>query len=296
MDELLVSVSVARRADSGRLQLVQEVENQHTAPKLQHHFKASSVEEALECLKDEPDYDSLVSVLQYLQSPDASSDIRHPSPLSAQIAHVLVADIVPAYWSLLRDESSDGAGQIKTKKTSCLSLVLRCLRSITGLNAVLARIRASIADSKVDRTKRRGASLALEILVDLLSRLLSGNSSVRWIWKDSVPMNDEESRRRPLSQELVNVVGGGRIVSLAAEAEGISETGSSIKNASWVSESKSYSSWLALNIAQWILDTQSQEEMKLCADLLVKTLQLGYPGKNAPFATAETSANGPKTS
>jgi len=277
MDGLLAPVrTIHRSADkgSGSPALVRVVRGTQSSGKAKPRqpFRASSAEEALESLKNEPDYDTLLAILRYLLSTGPSVDIRCPGPLAAQIVQVLVAEVVPNYWAVLGGDSPDGE-----QKSEDLNLLILCLQSITGIGAVLARIRALTADGKADKARRLEAMPGLSVSIELLASLLDGSGSVRQLWKASVASMAEEAKRRPLSQELVNLVGGGRAVPLVAEAEEVMRSGSTLRKPSWLADIKGYSSWLAQNIAHWVTEDPSAEEMRLCADITLKGLRLGYP-------------------
>src|SRR5689334_11641259 len=95
-------------------------------------------EEALEALSHEPEYRSLISTLRYLSSTHregaAGFDIRQPSPVSAQLIQVLVSEITPNYWTVLKEDAGE-------RETSGLGLLISCLRSVGGINAILARLK-----------------------------------------------------------------------------------------------------------------------------------------------------------
>src|SRR6185437_15272383 len=98
-----------------------------TEPEQGPKFSGTSVEEAIQVLKSEPDYENLVAVLQFLDSPKSSGisfNIAEPSPHAAQIVRLLIAEIVPNYWVLLNegsivgDVASGSKGNGKTRKQS----------------------------------------------------------------------------------------------------------------------------------------------------------------------------------
>ena len=73
----------------------------NTAPK-----KATSPTEALEILRSEPDYETLISVLDFLSEGTPDFNITSPSTHASQLVHVLVTDIVPHYWSILQESDN----------------------------------------------------------------------------------------------------------------------------------------------------------------------------------------------
>ena len=62
----------------------------------------SSLADAVEHLKSQPDYDSLISTLKFLRK---GNQLCAPSPATAQIVQLLVSDLVPNYWPLLRERA-----------------------------------------------------------------------------------------------------------------------------------------------------------------------------------------------
>ncbi|KAK0624707.1 telomere length regulation protein-domain-containing protein [Bombardia bombarda] len=264
----------------GKRNPVQEVSS-HKKPKV--NSPKTPPEDALEVLRHEPGYDLLVSTLRQLarEQPDSASfSIHRPSPLSAQIVQVLVSEIVPNYWTLLKEDSNDGGN---ASSSSALGLLLTCLRSITSINAILVRLRALIQEAKAEtgnKTKRPDISMNTAILLDLLCNVLQGDVCVSEIWRKASAGQDVDSPKlRPLSQELLSIFGSGRIISLAAEADEISKTGSNKTTAAadgiWPADALRYTQWLGQNIVKWQLSDPTAEQTKLCSDLFAKALRLG---------------------
>ncbi|KAK4157865.1 telomere length regulation protein-domain-containing protein [Chaetomidium leptoderma] len=282
MDELLKPASMIRMAKKDaepeflRESIVNKSSNGAEAkPKLQHKPPASP-EDALEILKHEPDYDSLNSVLLLL-SRHATQDstypaIKLPSPLSAQLVQVLVSEIVPNYWALLVED-------VHQSKNSGLRLLLYCLSTITGVNAILVRLRASIQEAKSEATakaKRPDISLNLGILLDLLCRVLQGDGWLLEAWRVATSGQDA-ARSRPRLQEIAATFGGGRIISLAAEAEEIAKANGPNKESDsiWPADSLQYTLWLGRNIVELGLSDLTADEIKFASDLFAKALRLG---------------------
>ncbi|KAL1914049.1 telomere binding protein [Sporothrix stenoceras] len=294
MDGLLSPVSTTYNKSNAQDEpLLQEVKKMSssstTAPSTSAPtrltFAAESADEALGILRNEPDYDTLVSVLRYLLSDKASVDVRQPTPLSAQLVQIMVTAIVPNYWSLLKDESSKAQ-----KKQTDLELLLACLRSVTGLSALVVRLRALLAETKIKKTTAASSATAtddqignpawqLRILVDVLAELLAGDETVSQIWNVSTAGADDDAKKRPLAQEFLSVIGGGRVVSLAAEAEVVvrSEFSSEKLPPVWVANGKEYSLWLTKGIIRWASQHVNPEDQKVQGVLLGKSLRLGYP-------------------
>jgi len=283
MDRLLTPVSTRQSLQKSEpLLFEQGVEKPAETAKPRHPFKFTSPEEALESLKNEPDYDTLAAVLRYMASGEQGFDIRSPSPLSAQIVQVLVTSIVPNYWVLLKEDSDSEETARKSKRITDLGCLIQCLRSISGLSATITRLRALISEANSDGERHQDVHLNLDIILELLRTLLDGRDSLRALYSASIKSIKDEPKRRPMTQELLNMIGSGRVVSLASEAQTIINKRPKAAQSSWIADGKAYTAWLASNIVQWTLQASSPEDAALCVGLLRKSLGLGYAGMLQP--------------
>lgn len=248
----------------------------------------SSPEEALQVLREEPDYTSLTAVLRFLargiSRTSTAFNIAVPSPIGAQIVQALVTDIASNYWTLLKEDSSHGSRQESREKgASGLHAFLQCLRSITGANAVLLRLRFLTAEAKSEKkeVKRPDIAANLKITLELLCALLDGYDSPRQIWTSTARGDDSPTRRGLLTLEFLTLVGCGRVIAWAAEAdEMLKDADTTVKSDSfWVTVGTEYSQWLARSICQWISRDGATEDSTICSQLLAETLRLGHTGK-----------------
>lgn len=277
MDALLTPVSQTYRKSSQPDDLFKPSKHAEDAPVVRPEFRGSSSEEALETLRSQPSYDTLLSALKYLQQGLQGKhvfDIRKPSPQSAQIVHVLVTEIVPNYWTLLRDSSTS-----RSKKDA--GVLIACLQSLTGINAVLAYLRALLKEAKSDpkNLKNSHAAFNLCFALELLSRLIHGDDDVQNIW-NSIHSLDNPAQVRPMRQELITLFASGKIVSLSAEAEDICRQADQLKDGIWMSNSKSYIDWLARNLVRCVRSQADEDTLKLCADISTRAMRLGNSGKS----------------
>jgi telomere length regulation protein len=258
-------------------------ENTETRP-----TRIESPEQALEVLRSEPDYSLLITVLRYLKNGITGNglfNLARPSPISAQLVQVLVTDIRSNYWTLLKEQDED---QDETKSTnSDLQLFLKCLQNIPGVNATLLHIRALTREAKAggNGVSRPDISLNLRTTLELLSELLQGSECAARTWALMGVREESLAKRRSLEQEFLALFGSGRVVSFAAEAEEIllqTEKLPRFDNSIWLANSAEYSKWLARNISSWISHDLSNDESRLCSELLAKTLRLGYIGWYSP--------------
>ncbi|KAJ9142084.1 Telomere length regulation protein [Pleurostoma richardsiae] len=286
MEGLLSQVSKTYRSEAQVQQpLLQEVQlsGGRTAASTRGSFQGGLFDEALEALRSEPDYETLIAVLKYLLAGGKTSgdsfSITVPGPQSAKAVQILVADIVPNYWVLLKE--SDTPAEKRNSTASDLDLLLHCLRSITGINAVLARLRTLLQERRAEKldAQRTDTALNLPILLELLCDLLDGDDRVQQIWIAASSGMDKPQARRPLTQEVLNLLGGGKILSLAAEAQHVlAPKSSENSNGFWVADGAEYSKWLARNISEWArqISHNPEDDAKLCSDFLGKALRLGY--------------------
>lgn len=274
MDGLLNPVSTTYfKASDSETHLLQQV--QKPTPKLaaRPRLAASSAEDVIDALKGEPDYDTLVGALSLLgrdgQQRLGGFNIGASGPEAAKIIHILVTEIVPNYWTLLKESSSED-------RKPDMDLLLDALRNLAGLNAILLRLRTLIQEKKGEAagTQRSDVLLHLEIILEVLSEVLDGDDRVVGIWT-SMSENADPVKQRILSKELVNALGGGRIVSLSAEGSTyISREGRS--QVVWTADGLEYSKWLSRNIISWSRRVQTSGERKIIAALMSKAMYLGH--------------------
>jgi len=279
MDEFMTAVSTTYR-EKDKPPMVEE-----RSPKHQVKATINSPEDALQVLREEPDYTSLTAALRFLargvSRKSNTFNVAVPSPIGAQIVRALANDIASNYWTLLKEDGSHRSRQ--GKGLSGLQAFIQCLRSITGLNAVLLRLRGLSSEAKSEKkeVKRPDIAANLKITLELLCALLDDHDSPRQIWTSTAAGADSSARRGPLTLEFLTLLGCGRVTSWAAEAEDLLKAaGKGAEGGSfWVTNGAEYSPWLARSICQWISCEIPTEDIKMCSHLLAETLRLGHPGK-----------------
>ncbi|KAG7135670.1 hypothetical protein HYQ46_008872 [Verticillium longisporum] len=216
---------------------------------------SSSDGTVLEKLMSQPDYDTLISALKLASRNNKTAD---PTSESARVIKVLVSEIIPNYWPVLRDGDAED-----------LSLLLRCLRNLTGVNALVARVKALTQESKADgqSVKRPDIAMNLDILLQVVTKILDGDLQLMALWSSGLPHLDNPIRRKAMAHELVSFFAGGKLVSIAAEAQSIIQKELSAHKNAWVSDVLLYSKWLGRSIVAWMSDGPSSDDEKLCAEM-----------------------------
>ncbi len=237
-----------------------------------------SPEDALEALKSKPDLDLLARVLLWLDPARERNDhftIKVPSPKAAPIVSVLVEEIIPNYWRVLRED------QDKPRK-----LLIRCLSSVAGLGAISARLRALLNLKEDARNRNRSQEFSknqlVEDILDVLQNILKKDAFVARMWKEISSLVPNIPQRSLIWKELVSFVAAGRILSLASEADHmLNESSPSIKDQSWLGDGSQYATWLGRNIAYMTaaLEEEDAEAQKALVRLVGQALTLGYTGE-----------------
>ncbi|KPM40985.1 hypothetical protein AK830_g5610 [Neonectria ditissima] len=285
MDELLTPVSTTYlKARNEPELLLTEVKTTTPAHANQTSRAVSSADDALDALKNQPDYETLIAVLKFLTSPRPAPDgfrLHVPSPKSAGIVSLLVSEIAPNYWTLLLEGSVDDDVQTGGLRPHDAELFLSCLRSVTGLNATVAQIRALIQESRAGgkETKRSDVSLNLKILLDLLTAVLYGENSVRDIWTSSTDGLSNVSLKKAQSQKLASLLTNEQIISVCAEALAVIEHDEIRPETRWIADGIEYSKWIGRNIVAWARLPPKNDELSSCSDLFQKSLSLSHSGK-----------------
>ena len=242
--------------------------------------------DALRLLQSKPSSEDLLRALQWLLptgSLEMSVNIKIPGPQTTQLVNAIVNNVVPDYWPLL--QQLDSAIMKRVRK-----LLLRCLTSLAGIGALLARLRAlGSQELKVSTNPQ-----PLAETFDLLENILRKDGTVSQLWTELREAAVKAAQHSLLWKELVSMLGGGRILSVAAEAGStLNRLNPDIYEGNWVADGKLYSDWLGRNIRHFLFaKIESQDEkMKATAVLLSKAFSLGYTGKRHPIKFGLLASN-----
>jgi telomere length regulation protein len=238
-------------------------------------------EDILEILKSKPDHEELSRVLRWLKSTaDAREgfNINIPGPKAAQVVYVLVNDIIPDYWATLSGK--------RTNKSTGERLLIRCLSSVTGIGAIVARLRQLLdrLRTPLGQAEISGSNKfqPLEILLDVLEAVLDSDAFVASVWNDIDSYISQSSLKSLQWKEFVSLVASGKVLSIASEANlALDAVSESVANGSWVGNGFDYATWLGRNVKHTIntLPKNKIASDKALSQLLRKALNLGYTGQ-----------------
>lgn len=281
MDELFTPVSTTYFKPQGQTEpLLTEVASEAPVTADNRLRTISSPDDALDILKNQPDYDALVLVLRFLN--DNGRQVSGPK--SAGIVNLLVSEIAPNYWTLLKEGSSNSDGQAEDA-----DLFLGYLRRATGLNAVITQVKVLIQEARAGgkEVKRADVSLNLKILADLLASILVGHETVSKIWLSSTEALPNASVKKAQSQKLASLLSNGQIISISAEALSLMERDALPPGSQWIADGVAYSEWLGQSIAVWAKGLPQGEELNFCSELLQRALSLNHSGEAQQTKVAE---------
>lgn len=282
MDDLLTPVTTTYlRPKKDEEPLLTEVKSARPVELPFRPDRISSADEALDALRGQPGYDTLISVLRFLTHDRQGTNafrLHVPTPQSAAIVQTLVTEIAPNYWALLREGSRDDSGQDDSHD---LNLFTRCLRSVTGINALVSHLKALIQEAKSasKESKRPDISLHMTTFLDILAIVLNGESSVQKIWTTSTSELGTQALKKVQSQALLSILTGGKLLSVTGEAADILDRDELRKETRWVTDGLEVSKWLGRNVASWAKSGSEDAEVQFGSDLFRRAMSLGYPGK-----------------
>ncbi|KAL8899154.1 MAG: hypothetical protein Q9207_006338, partial [Kuettlingeria erythrocarpa] len=232
-----------------------------------------SLEQALEVLRSRPQRQVLLKVLQSISG---ALDIHSHTPLTSQIIHVLVNDIIPDHWSDLTDDKS-GNGR-KTK-----GVIVQLLSGVGGVSAIATRMRLLIStkveSSLKSQLSESGRAALLADLLSLLELVLGRDDFLSSVWLNLNTSLSEPQRRWLLWKELITLLGNGRVLSTASEADLLVARGSpTIHTRSWISHGIEYSAWLGRNLGRLIEGSSGTDayHKKAWAQMLERATSLGH--------------------
>ncbi|KAJ4345220.1 telomere binding protein [Didymosphaeria variabile] len=228
-----------------------------------------SPERALEVLKEQPDLESIESVLEYLVAETERQDGFHlvlPGPVAANIVFQLINTTLQDYWQILKDKKPQ------------LKQMTRCLRNPSGIGNVITRLRPLIADCRQKKAvgETRDSASHIVDLLDFLERILHGEQCLTQVWADIKTHGKNAARKKMMWKEFVAQVASGRIVSLAAEAEDVLKEKQVSRKSSWLADGSSYATWLGRNIAHLSAMERDEDSASIVVDVCSKALTLGY--------------------
>jgi len=227
-----------------------------------------SPEDALEILRSEPETGKLIATLESLSANDGFTrpfDIAAPGPLQAHVINTLLNTIIPTFWSTL---------ELRNR-----TLLAGCLSNVTGLNALLAKLRI-LCTSRPQTTSGDGQNL--QDLLRVADHVLRGDHFVVRLWHGLNRAITVDVKRDLAWRETINLLGSGKVVSVIAQAEDVvrNEGNTTHTRSHRLSKGSEYAGWLGRNIASLAIANDSKRtaaQAQAAARFLSKALTLGYP-------------------
>lgn len=246
----------------------------------------SNPDEVLEALRSKPQVEELRSALRFLrkQPAEGSFDITDLGPKAAQIINVLVVSIIPDFWDSL--VPSEVGNQVQILPVE-IKLLLECLTSVTGLGAIVAKLRSLCIlykDGKAN-IQRLDVTAQLAALHHALSLIVSTPTFLKTLYENAWIKTKDPVKQAGLWRETLAVVSSGKLVSAAIEAEDIIKAEAKEirqKSSSPLQSGERYSQLLATFTAELALKSNAETEEDLpwrpLAQLLGKAGSIGFRG------------------
>ncbi|KAI5285264.1 telomere binding protein [Ascosphaera aggregata] len=280
MDGLLTAVKTSRSSGTSDGVVLSTVRPAISDAQSHRDREVSSIASCMEVLKTGPTLDELYRILKLLdpafsRDTETNFDIRAPGAHATQILQLLAFVVVPNFWTIVqenprRNVGSDGTFNLK-------AALLRCFSSITGVSALVARLRTLIS-SAPSRKETTTIQSHIRDLISVLAAVLKPKEFVSDIFRYVNEDNGiTQTQRHMLWQEFVTYIAGGKLLSATAQA--IHDAKVDLpKPVSWAANGKEYASWLGLSIAQLATTIRITAEGYPTSfmDLLSRSLKLGY--------------------
>ncbi|ENH61189.1 DNA replication checkpoint protein tel2 [Fusarium oxysporum f. sp. cubense race 1] len=282
MDDLLTPVSTTYLKPRNEPEpLFTEVKPASTQKKPASISDKSTPDEIIDALKSQPDYDTLISVLNFLNNPKSASSnfsFSTPNPKTASIIHLLVSEIASNYWTLLLEGNIEDDAKGKTELPRDADLFLGCLRSLTGLNAVITQLRVLIQESRLGGKEEKRVDLSINagILLSILSSIIGSARSIPTMWSSSTKGISNAALQRVQCQKLASILTNGQIVSIAAEALEAMGRDQVDDGVHWIADGLRYSRWVGNAIVSWVHSSPEPDGMTFACELFQKSLSLHH--------------------
>lgn len=213
----------------------------------------SSPHDVLDSLKAKPDPHTLTAALEYLRDTCSNVDgfnVKVSGPKAAQIVNQLVTEILPNYWEFfdLVQRASDGT-QAKTN-------LLEVLRSVSGIGALTASLRASTAAFHEGTN-----NVATRATIECLAQVMATKQFVLQIMETILEFHGTDTQQRMLWQEFVSIVVGGKVLSTTGEAVFATKCLDPERDKdAWVADGRQYARWIGGNVTFILLHMSPADE------------------------------------
>lgn len=215
-----------------------------------------STEEGLETvvqtLASQPSEEELTEALRRFQ-PASSS----PSSPVASVIFAIVNTTLPELWRSL---------QAKTNSNEVVLLIVECLSSVAGVNALLMRL--DQLHNQRQQLSNNSATILLEDVLEVLTRILEGKKFSPKKVIELCALDD--TKNKLLFNEYAALVGGSKILNVVSKAAADLDNVANL----WIADGKRYSKWFGERLGIAIIKYSERPEV---AGLIVKALSLGYP-------------------
>ncbi|EEQ32998.1 conserved hypothetical protein [Microsporum canis CBS 113480] len=267
----------------------------------QPETKISSPEDVLQLLKSKAPTSAVLEALRFLDPAgleDGDFNIIIPSSLGAQILHALITTTIHDHWASLGMEYSlEKSYQADTKRRP-QSILLRCLKSASGIGTLLAHIRSLLPSQNLLQGKKTTSDKGtlIQDTISILSCLLSPSHLLFQLFTDMNQLIDNTVQRQLLWREIISLLASGKVLSIAAESLKYTESSTEFPPTAWISNGKLYGSWLGRNIGYMVsqLQLDDSEAWKELAAFTSRSLSIGHPerdeGSNVDTAISNISA------
>ncbi|KAJ5173076.1 hypothetical protein N7492_005669 [Penicillium capsulatum] len=277
MDGLLTAVKTAKTDSASSLATAESsgIKDTHTKPAIDIGHNLSS-DEIIDLLRSQPDSATLSSVLAaldpYNDTRKTNVDIRLPGPATAQILQTLVSTTIPSHWESLGGKKKDAKVQ---------AALLRCISSVAGLGSLVAQLRSLIVSARasVQQTEGSSSHLAIRDLLSVFSALLEPKDFLFRLHSNISELCVNQSQCQVTWRELVSLVAGGKVLSVAAEAFHTIKESEPSSSIAWLGEGSAYTRWLGGNLAQMLLKYGPNEQADWASVTAIaeRALSLGHP-------------------
>lgn len=221
----------------------------------------------LSALRSRPDVDTVTQILSALASESSGFNIRRAaSSFASQAVQCLTSDILPAFWPVLSSQEK--------------LLLSTCLHSPIGLGSIVARLKALLAGIKAAKEGSVDAQKAdVDNILSLLQMILGRPGVVLNMWTTIEGI--DTVKRSLLWKEYCTLVGGSRLLGIAAEAEHVLGRSTPGAENRWVGDGRRWAIWLGKELAVAAKGIKADGEVGWAAlgSFLAASFRLGYTGE-----------------
>lgn len=231
----------------------------------------SSSEQALHILKTQHDGDAVEAVARFLYDGIQKKhdfNVQVPSPEAAQIVNLLVNDVIPDLWPVLKND--------RPEDRMLQRHLLLCMSSPAGIGALLARLQHLVDTSSVNKPGFDGHD-AFRDAISFFNALAKPGKLLGTLLTQTQTM--DKVTATGVWREITSLFAGSKILNVLQYAAAIPKLYVFLEH--WMLNPEDFVGWIGSNIVHAAMNIfpPSKDVFAQLAEVLHRAMSLGHSGR-----------------